>query len=173
MNEVREIVTRAVIAKGKKIFKICETVTPTNTPFSVLGCWIINHQFEAALNEKKVDLDGSFEINIWYAYDNNTKTDVAKAYTNYTGSVRVREIICDNISSQCDVIARVLQQPTCTNASITENGIEVDVVLEEAVDVIGETKIAVTAFTNIDPDTLDDSFENEINEDFINENTFR
>ena len=40
-------------------------------------------------------------------------------------------------------------------------------------DVIGETKIAVTAFTNIDPDTLDDSFENEINEDFINENAFR
>ena len=55
----------------------------------------------------------------------------------------------------------------------TENGIEVEVVLEEAVDVIGETKIAVTAFTNIDPDTLDDSFENEINENFINENTIR
>ena len=173
MNEVREIVTRAVIAKGKKIFKICETVTPTNTPFSVLGCWIINHQFEACLNEKKVDLDGSFEINIWYAYDNNTKTDVSKSYTNYSGSVRVREIICDNISSQCDVIARVLQQPTCTNASITEKGIEVDVVLEEAVDVIGETKIAVTAFSNIDTDTIDESFENEINENFINENIVR
>ena len=56
---------------------------------------------------------------------------------------------------------------------VVENGIEVEVVLEEAVDVIGETKIAVTAFTNIDPDTLDDSFENEINEDFINENAFR
>ena len=78
-----------------------------------------------------------------------------------------------NVTSSKDVIVRVLQQPTCTNASITENGIEVDVVLEEAVDVIGETKIAVTAFTNIDPDTLDDSFENEINEDFLKDNIIR
>ena len=30
MNEVREIVTRAVIAKGKKIFKICDTVIPSS-----------------------------------------------------------------------------------------------------------------------------------------------
>ena len=78
-----------------------------------------------------------------------------------------------NVTSSKDVIVRVLQQPTCTNASITENGIEVEVVLEEAVDVIGETKIAVTAFTNIDPDTLDDSFENEINEDFLKDNIIR
>ena len=170
MNEVREIVTRAVIAKGKKIFKICETVTPTNTPFSVLGCWIINHQFEACLNEKKVDLDGSFEINIWYAYDNNTKTDVSKSYTNYSGSVRVREIICDNISSQCDVIARVLQQPTCTNARITDSGIEIEVVFEILVEVIGETKMMVTVFNCTDTVELDDDFENEINEDFLDEN---
>ena len=78
-----------------------------------------------------------------------------------------------NVNSTKDVIVRVLQQPTCTNASITEKGIEVDVVLEEAVDVIGETKIAVTAFSNIDTDTIDESFENEINENFINENIVR
>lgn len=171
MNEVREIVTRAVIAKGKKIFKICETIKPVNVPFSVLGCWVINHQFEAMLNEKKVDLDGSFEINVWFASDNNTKTDVAKAYTNYTGSVRVREIICDNISSQCDVIARVLQQPTCTNAKITENGIEIEVVFEVLVEVIGETKMMVTVFNNCnEPYEVIDDFESEINENFIIDN---
>ncbi len=171
MNEVREIVTRAVIAKGKRIFKICETVKPINAPFSVLGCWIINHQFEATLNEKKVDLDGSFEIDVWYAYDNNTKTDVAKAFTNYTGTVRVREIICDNIGSQCDVIARVLQQPTCTNAKITENGIEIEVVFEVLVEVIGETKMMVTVFNSCsEPYESVDDFESEINEDFIVDN---
>lgn len=171
MSEVREIVTRAVIAKGKKIFKTCETIKPSNEPFSVLGCWVINHQFEANLNEKKVDLDGSFEINIWYAFDNNTRTDVARTTTTYNGSVKVREIICDNISSQCDVIARVLQQPTCTNARITDDGIEIEVIFEVLVEVIGETKMMVTVFNcnNETYDTIDD-FENEINEDFIVEN---
>ena len=43
MNEVREIVTRAVVAKGKKIFRVCEIVNPSNAAYSILGCWVINH----------------------------------------------------------------------------------------------------------------------------------
>ena len=163
MNEIREIVTKAVIAKGKKTIKIKTTVAPTNDTFSILGCWVINHGFQATLDQDVVKIDGNFEINIWYAYDENSKTEVARQIVEYNDSIKTRKIM-KNVNSTKDVIVRVLQQPTCTNASITENGIEVDVVLEEAVDVIGETKIAVTAFTNIDPDTLDDSFENEIND---------
>lgn len=172
MNEIREIVTKAVIAKGKKTIRLKSIVTPSNDTFSILGCWVINHGFTATLEQDCVLIDGNFEINIWYAYDENSKTEIAREVQNYTDSIKTRQIV-KNVNSTKDVIVRVLQQPTCTNASITENGIEVEVVLEEAVDVIGETKIAVTAFTNIDPDTLDDSFENEINENFINENTFR
>ncbi len=172
MNEIREIVTKAVIAKGKKTIKLKSVVSPSNDTFSILGCWVINHGFTATLDQDCVVINGEFEINIWYAYDENSKTDIAREVQTYTDSIKTRQIV-KNVNSTKDVIVRVLQQPTCTNASITENGIEVDVVLEEAVDVIGETKIAVTAFTNIDPDTLDDSFENEINENFINENTFR
>ncbi len=172
MNEIREIVTKAVIAKGKKTIQLKSVVAPSNDTFSILGCWVINHGFTATLDQDCVLIDGNFEINIWYAYDENSKTDIAREVQNYSDTIKTRQIV-KNVNSTKDVIVRVLQQPTCTNASITENGIEVDVVLEEAVDVIGETKIAVTAFTNIDPDTLDDSFENEINENFINENTFR
>ena len=172
MNEIREIVTKAVIAKGKKNIKIKAVVVPSNDTFSILGCWVINHGFTATLDNDCVVIDGNFEINIWYAYDENSKTDIAREVQKYSDKIKTRQIV-KNVNSTKDVIVRVLQQPTCTNASITENGIEVEVVLEEAVDVIGETKIAVTAFTNIDPDTLDDSFENEINENFINENTIR
>ena len=172
MNEIREIVTKAVIAKGKKVCNLNAIVEPDNETFSILGCWVINHNFTATLDQDCVKIDGSFEINIWYAYEENSKTEVARQIYNYSDTIKTRQIV-KNVTSSKDVIVRVLQQPTCTNASITENGIEVEVMLEEAVDVIGETKIAVTAFTNIDPDTLDDSFENEINENFINENTIR
>lgn len=168
MSEIREIVTRAVIAKGKKLLRIKECITPSNETFSVLGCWVINHEFEAALNQKKVDVNGCFEIDVWYSYDNNTKTDIARATTNYSETVKVRELICDNVSEHCDVIARVIQQPTCTNACITDEGIEVEIVFELLVEVIGETKMMVTVFAcnNDNTDTIDD-FENEINEDFI------
>ncbi len=168
MSEIREIVTRAVIAKGKKLLRIKENIVPNNETFSVLGCWVINHEFEATLNQKKVDLSGNFEVDVWYSYDNNTKTDIARTSTNYCETVKVRELICDSIGEHCDVIARVIQQPTCTNACITENGIEVEIVFELLVEVIGETKMMVTVFAcnNDGVDTVDD-FENEINEDFI------
>ena len=172
MNEIREIVTKAVIAKGKKCIRLKSVVVPNNDTFSILGCWVINHGFTAALEQDCVVINGNFEINIWYAYDENSKTEVAREVQSYEDKIKTRQIV-KNVTSSKDVIVRVLQQPTCTNASITENWIVVDVVLEEAVDVIGETKIAVTAFTNIDPDTLDDSFENEINEDFLKDNIIR
>ena len=168
----REIVTRAVVGKGRISNEGEVVVNTSNQVSKVLGCWVINHGFSATLEQDCVKINGNFEINIWYAYDENSKTEVARETIEYTDTIKTRQIV-RNVNSTKDVIVRVLQQPTCTNASIMENGIEVEVVLEEAVDVIGETKIAVTAFTNIDPDTLDDSFENEINEDFINENTFR
>ena len=128
MSEIREIVTRAVVAKGKKLLKIKENITPSNETFSVLGCWIINHEFEALLSGKKVDVNGNFEIDVWYSYDNNTKTDIARTDANYCETIKVRELICDNVSDHCDVIARVIQQPTCTNACITDEGIEVEIV---------------------------------------------
>ena len=67
MNDVREIVTRAVLAKGRKILKVKETVNINDDVTSVLGCWIINHQFEATLIGKDVKINGSFENNIWYS----------------------------------------------------------------------------------------------------------
>lgn len=170
MSEVREIVTRAVLAKGRKTFKICENITLDNPPYSVLGCWIINHEFAANQNDRQVDLTGNFEINIWYAYDHNTKTDVARANTTYQGCIKVRDIVQDATTDHTDVIVRILQQPTCTNACIKDGNIEVEVVFDALAEIIGETKMMVNVY-NCD-DTIDtiDNFENEINEDFINEN---
>lgn len=169
MNDVREIVTRAVLAKGRKVFKVKETVNVSNDVTSVLGCWIINHSFEANLKDKEVEVIGNFENDIWYSYDNNSATSVGKTTTEYKGVVRVREINCDNISDHCDVVARVLQQPTCTNAVITPDGIVIDVVFELLVEVIGETKMMVNVVSCPNNNEPIDDFEGEINEDFLNE----
>lgn len=169
MNEIREIVTRAVLAKGKKLFRVRQIITPEHSAFSVLGCWVINHEFEAKLNGKRVDVSGNFEIDIWYAYDNNSRTEVARGIASYEDTIKVREIVSENIGDHCDVIARVLQQPTCTNARIVDEGIEVEVIFEILVEVIGETKMMVTVFTNSPHYEPIDDFENEINEDFLND----
>ena len=167
MNDVREIVTRAVLAKGRKKINLKETVLVNQDVSSVLGCWIINHQFETELNGKEVKVIGSFENNIWYSADNNTRTDVARSTTEYTVLVKVKEVLNDNISNHCDVVARILQQPTCINALIKNDGIEIDVEFEVLVEVIGETKMMINVVTtNCQEDDLD-MLENEINEDFL------
>lgn len=171
MSVIREIVTRAVLAKGKKIFRLHDVVKPTNDAYSILGCWVINHEFDASLNDKVVTVTGDFEINIWYAYDNNARTDIARKTTNYTGTIRVREVVNDTWDEHCDVHVKVLQQPTCVNARITDEGIDVEVVFEILAEVIGETKMMVTVFNcNETFSPVEDDFENEINENFIEEN---
>ena len=66
MNDVREIVTRAVLAKGRKTLKVDETVFVSSEVSSVLGCWIINHNFQAKeVNEKIMDRTPCFAGDYW------------------------------------------------------------------------------------------------------------
>lgn len=169
MNNVREIVTRAVVAKGRKIFKLSEVVKTDTNVTSVLGCWIINHKFNTTLDNNVVKLEGTFDNNIWYSLDNNTDTLVAKATTEYNGCIKVKEVVRDTISTNNNAITRIIESPTCTNAVICEDGIKVDVVFEVIVEVIGETKMVVNVIDTCDINEVYDDFENEINEDFIKE----
>ncbi len=171
MNEIREIVTKAVVGKGKKLIRIQNNVIPTNEPYSILGCWIINHEFTATLDGDLVKVDGNYEINIWYSYDHNAATDIARADIVYNEVIKTRQIVCDVNNSSKDVIVRVCQHPTCTNAAITEDGICVDIIIELIVEVIGETKMIVTVFAPTDvTEEYEDDFENEIDENFLNTN---
>ena len=43
MANYKEIVTRAVIAKGKKLFTSEHLVNVNNNPSTILGVWVINH----------------------------------------------------------------------------------------------------------------------------------
>lgn len=46
-HQCREIITKAICGKGRKFSTVTHTVTPPNGPTSILGAWIINHQYEA------------------------------------------------------------------------------------------------------------------------------
>ena len=46
MATFREIVTKAIIGKGKKYFKNSYSMTPEVDVDTVLGCWVINHNLK-------------------------------------------------------------------------------------------------------------------------------
>lgn len=168
MNEIREIVTRAVVAKGKKVFNLIEKVKTNEKPYSILGCWVINHEFEATKLNNTVKLDGEFEINIWYSTNNNTRTDIIRESISYKKDIETRTIVKDYLENSDDILARIIQHPTVTNAKILDEFIEVDITFEIVAEIIGETKMKVTVFKEVENweeeiDTLD----MELNEDFL------
>lgn len=171
MNEVREIVTKAVVAKGKKIMHISHQLKTTANPYSILGCWIINHEFEALKNDNIVDIEGTLEVNIWYSTEENTKTDVIRERVSYHKDIKVKNIVNNYMKNSDDVIAKIIKHPTVTSAKIIDGIIHLEIEFEILAEVIGETKMQVTVFLpadNIDEDI--DDLDIEVNEDFLNTN---
>ena len=90
MSNFREIVTKAVIGKAKKTSGNKFSVQTEERPDTVLGCWVINNSFSGTNNYGSVLVQGAFDVNIWYSYDNDTKTDVLKESKTYKEVVNVR-----------------------------------------------------------------------------------
>ena len=74
LSAYKEIVTKAVIGKGKKYYKNTYTINTENTPTTILGCWVINHKFKGTEVNNKIVITGSFDVNLWYSYNNDNKT---------------------------------------------------------------------------------------------------
>ena len=168
MSEIREIVTKAIVAKGKKNINISHSIETTIRPYSILGCWIINHSYDAYKENDIVYINGTFDINIWYSIDNNTKTDVLRETVSYKKDIKTKQIVADYLEHSDDVLIKMLKQPTATNAKIYDGKIDIDVTFDILAEVLGETKMQVTVFKQT-PDLEDvDDPDIEIDEDFLN-----
>ena len=168
MNEIREIVTRAVVAKGKKIFNLVETINTMEKPYSILGCWIINHEFEASKINEVVKLDGEFEVNIWYSKNNNSKTDIIRETISYKKEITTKTVVKNYLENTDDILARIIQHPTVTNAKIMDDKVVLDITFEIIAEIIGETKMKVTVFKETENwEEEVDTIDMDINENFL------
>ena len=140
MSNYREIVTKAVVSKGKKLFTTNNSVSVTN-PSTILGCWIINHNFSGTKNNNKIIINGSYDVNIWYSYDNDTKTDVVKENKTYKEIINMR----DNNLDGDEIIVRSLKQPNCIKVDIDGNNINYVVEKELGIELVGDIKVKIEA----------------------------
>lgn len=173
----KEIVTKAVIGKGKKYFKNNYSIESTDNPTTVLGCWVINHKFKGYKSGDKIGVDGSFDVNIWYSYENDSKTTVVNKKFDYNDLLNVKTRNDVDLTGDTDIIVRSLKQPTCSKVNILENGvINFDIEKELGVEIVGETKMKIAIEDEEDPwDEIDDDvteevekeIENSVTEDYI------
>ena len=172
-NNYKEIVTKAIIGKGKKTFKNDYEVTLDKKVDTVLGCWVINHKIKGVKDGDYIRINGSYDINIWYSYDNNTKTDVISNKMHYEEKdrVKVKESASDESN---EIIIRSLKNPSCTNVNNEDNTIKYTISKELGIEIVGDEKIKIPISNNeddydiiIDEDEINNEIDKEVNENYL------
>ena len=176
MSSYKEIVTKAVVGKGKKYFKNKYSIESEIKPSTILGCWIVNNKFHGKLMGDDAVVDGSFDINIWYSSDNNTKTNVINDTIHYNEVIDIKSKIDADLNNS-EIIVKALKQPECVNVNINGNTIDFEIEKELGIEVVGDTKVKILTEDDEDEwqvfdDKLDEDtskqIDEEVTEDFIN-----
>src|SRR5699024_10532963 len=116
-----------------------------DVPSSILGCWIINHEYKTGKQTNNtVQVEGRYDINIWYAFRDNTKTGLVTEEVHYYDEIPLQYMDQHALNDMNEVTAKVIKQPICNECRVTEGEkLLVDVEKEFAVDVIVEKKVKI------------------------------
>jgi spore coat protein E len=161
----REIMTQAVCGKGSKYSQTTHTISPANRPSSIGGCWVMNHTFDSRLVGESVEVYGTYTINVWYSFDGNSETAVAKDTVSYTETIPLTDIDPNCSRDNVRVIAKTLMQPTTLDATVdlATGDILVRVEKELCAEIVGTTKVWVLTVPapnfKDDEDMSDDVYE--------------
>lgn len=173
-NNYKEIVTKAIIGKGKKTFKNNYELTVEKQVDTVLGCWVINHKMRGFKDDDYIKITGNYDINIWYSYDRNTKTDVISKKMYYEEKVKVRVKDDSSLNDDSQIIIRSLKNPTCIDVSNDSNVIKYTILKELGIEIVGDQKIRIPISNNedeydiiVDEEEINKEIDKFVDEDYI------
>ena len=118
---------------------------------------VITHNFKGYKSGDTVTVEGSYDINIWYSCQDDTKTEVVRQTDTYKEVVTVpRKNDADNSSSE-EIIVRSLKQPSCVKVDIKDGKIFYTVEKELGIEIVGDTKVKIAIDEDEDEwDVIDD-----------------
>ena len=110
---------------------------------------MINHTHSAKKSGRSIDVNGKFDVNVWYSHHDHSKTSVFTETVSYRDTIDLR-YRDEPSSSKEEIRVEVLQQPNCTEAIISEcqEKFIIKVERELLAEVIGETKVMITVHPN-------------------------
>lgn len=165
MNNIREIYTRAIVAKGKKLSKNTYTFTLANCPNDILGCWITNHHYEATIQNKIPKIIGTYDVHIWYSFHDELDSMIEKHQVTYIDDMQVSKKENRDFEPTDQVKGRSLENPKCLSANSENEIVTIQIEKEMQIEISGETCIKVEVK---DGEEVWDEFDDiEINPNFI------
>ena len=127
--------TKAVT--NKAIYDNCikYDLTTSEKPNTILGIWITDHKFKSKKNNEDLEIKGEYEVNVWYSYSNDTKTNIA------TRKIEYNEIIPKIFNQTSNYSIKLLGNPSCSKESIEDDVIIVEIFKQFEIEVIDEIEI--------------------------------
>ena len=106
----REIVTKAVVAKGKIVGEGEVLIEPSNSVSKVLGCWIINHYYVSSFDNGKIFAKGKYDIHVWYGYNKDSETEIHKQTVDYNEEFVINSKQVDEFDSNNEFIIKCVKE---------------------------------------------------------------
>ena len=129
----------------------------------------MSHTFKGYNSNGKVAVNGSYDVNVWYSYDNNTKTNVIARTFNYSDIINVN--LKDKLTDGNEIIVRSLTAPSASDVFVEGNTLKLTVEKELGVEIVGDIKVKINVLDDYDDYEEDNSnLTDDINidEDYLN-----
>ena len=170
MANLKEIVTKAVIGKAKKNSKDTYEIPVDFDISNILGCWIINHNYSGEEVDNEVNINGSYDINIWYSYDNNTKTNVIVRSFTYNETIKVKLQKDGILTDNSEIIIRSLTNPQVSDVKVENQTIKLTIEKVLGVEVVGDMLVRINTLEGYEEyeEETDNNLDMDINEDYLN-----
>lgn len=169
MGNYQEIVTKAVIGKGKKQTSITHEIETECEPSKVLGCWIINHKYNCFVENDIVYVEGQYDAHIWYGCNEDEDTNLVKSTLKYKEEIPFKMKKGEMLSPKIELKGYCPKYPTCSSLVINEDKkISFTVDKDFIVDAIGEAVIKVQiSQVMVDEWAIDEEIDKNVNPDYI------
>ena len=173
-----EIVTKAVIGKGKKSFNNKYEFLLSEESSGVLGCYILNHKINAFPENGNIRINGSFDTNIWYSYDNNTKTKVEVQRINYSELLNINLKEGTSLNDNSEIEVHAIKNPTVIDVTSSKNILKYETLKELAIEVLGNAKVKIQTIESsneeykdllneVSDNDIDNIVDNEVNTEYL------
>ena len=166
----REIAAKTLTGKGKINQTIEKEIFISNDISKTLGCWIINLKHEIIRKNLDIFVKGSYDIQLWYALDENQKSEVYIETIEFVEKVNMSYRNLKVIDNEIYTKIYVPKYPVCTNMELLEDKkIKLNIEATYYVDTFQEAILVVNCSDDYEEDvTIEEEIVMNVNPNYMN-----
>ena len=165
----REIAAKTLIGKGKLPYMYEKKLNLGDNVSKLLGCWIIDLKHECKIENRRINLVGTYSIQLWYALDNDQKSSVYEERISFDEEISMSYRDLDTLDDKMYVKVYISKYPTCIGMNMSpDKEISLNIAGEFFLDAFQEAILVVNcSLTNKDELTLEEEIMMNVNPNYL------